>query len=425
VSPRQDLPRTGHGRHPTAHPGPWIEPETPPRLPVRLPTVRSNPFDPPPQLREYREQEPVRPLVYPDGHVGWLVTGYEFSRSVLADRRFSARSEFKRVPVPRPGADPFIGQPALPGWMVDMDAPEHTRLRRLLSAHFGARRTTLLRPGIERVVAERLDVMEEEGPPADLVEAFALPVPSLVICELLGVPYADREAFQRASTTLFSLQASAADGEAAMRELTDYLLRLIELKRSDPADDLLSALVAGGRLNRDELAGLSVLLLTAGHETVASMLGLGAFALLGHPDQLAAFRADDCLVVDVVEELLRYLTIFQFGVPRTPLVDVELNGRLIRAGESVTVSLPAANRDPDRFDRPDELDIRRPRKSHLAFGHGIHLCIGQHLARLELEIAYPALFRRFPDLHLTVRPEEVEMFDDMGFYGAHHLPVAW
>ncbi|MDT0345444.1 cytochrome P450 [Streptomyces litchfieldiae] len=393
--------------------------------PVPLPVKRENPFDPPRLLDAYRETEPVRRLVYPDGHVGWLVTGYELAKSVLADRRFSARSELKRVPVSRPGADPFIGQPALPGWIVDMDAPEHTRVRRLVAARFGAARTAALRPKIEAIAERCLDALADAGPPADLVTHFALPVPSLVICELLGVPYGDRDAFQHNSTVLFSLEASAADGERAMTALTDYLLELIEHKRRHPAGDLLGSLVAGGELAPVELAGLCVLLLTAGHETVASMLGLGVFALLSHPEQWAALVADPGLVEGAVEELLRYLTIFQFGVPRTPLTDVELGGHLLRAGESVTVSLPAANRAPERFPCPHALDVRREPRSHLAFGHGIHKCVGQHLAREELAIGYRALLRRFPGLRLAVPPERVRMHDDMGFYGVHGLPVTW
>ncbi|MCC9306043.1 cytochrome P450 [Kitasatospora sp. RB6PN24] len=392
---------------------------------VSLPTVRQNVFDPPPELTALRAEAPVRRLRYPDGHLGWLVTGHRAARAVLADPRFSARSELKRVPVARPGSDPFYGRPALPGWLVDMDPPDHTRIRRLLTGEFTARRMKQLVPRIERVVDERLSHLARQAQPADLVEAFALPVPSLVICELLGVPTAAREDFQHQSTLLFRLDVSADQATEAMDWLDGFLRELVRHRRARPGDDLLSRLVADGSMTEEEVAGTGVLLLTAGHETTAGSIGLGTFALLCHPEQLAALRADPTLTDNAVEELLRYLTIFQFGVPRTPLEDVELAGRLLRAGESVTVSLSAANRDPEAFAEPDSLRLDRRTSAHLAFGHGIHQCIGQNLARAEMRVAFPALFRHFPELRLAVPLDAVPLGHDMGFYGAHRLPVAW
>ncbi|MCX4681208.1 cytochrome P450 [Streptomyces sp. NBC_01433] len=372
-----------------------------------------------------REQGPLTRLRYPDGHVGWLVTGHELARRVLADPRFSARSELKRVPVARPGTDPFYGSPALPGWLVDMDAPHHTRLRRRLMGWFTARRTRALTPRVESIVEERLDAMAALGGQADLVEQFALPVPSLVICELLGVPYAERADFQRNSAILFELDATAEQASTAMEELDAFLTELAGHRRRSPGDDLLSELAQEGELSTAEIAGVGALLLSAGHETTAGSLGLGVFALLSHPDQLARLTSDPSLAAGAVEELLRYLTIFHFGVPRSPLEDIELGGHRLRAGESVTVSLSAANRDPARFEDPDRLDITRPASGHLAFGHGAHQCIGQHLARTEMRIAFPALFARFPGLRLAVPPSQVPRGEDMGFYGVHALPVAW
>ncbi|MEW2416962.1 cytochrome P450 [Streptomyces sp. NPDC046866] len=386
---------------------------------------RARPFDPPPELASMHAHGPVGRLRYPDGHVGWLVTGYEAARRVLADPRFSARSELKRVPVARPGTDPFYGSPALPGWLVDMDAPHHSRLRRHLMGWFTARRTRALEPRIEQIVGEHLEAMAALGGRADLVERFALPVPSLVICELLGVPYAERAGFQRSSATLFRIDATAAEAAAAMAELDSFLTALARHRRRAPGDDLLSALATGGDLSTAEVAGVGALLLSAGHETTAGSLGLGTFALLSHPGQAARLAADPSLAGNAVEELLRYLTIFHFGVPRCPLEDVVLEGHTLRAGESVTVSLSAANRDPVRFADPDRLDLTRPASGHLAFGHGAHQCIGQHLARTEMRIAFPALFARFPGLRLAVPPSEVPLGEDMGFYGVHRLPVAW
>ncbi|WNF01033.1 cytochrome P450 [Streptomyces luomodiensis] len=397
----------------------------PPHPPVPHPTVRENPFDPPPELAAYRTGGGLRRMRYPDGHTGWLVTSHALARTVLADQRFSASSETKRAPVSRPGIAPFFGAPALPGWLVDMDPPQHTRIRRLLTGRFTVRRMKDLQPRVERLVEDHLDALGRSGPPADLVASFALPVPSLVICELLGVPYGERASFQRDSATLFRLDASSAEASAAMDRLDGLLRDLTEYRRGHPADDLLSQLVRDGTLTTEEIAGLGVLLLTAGHETTAGSLSLSTFALLSHPGQLDRFRADPSLSDGAVEELLRYLTIFHFGVPRTPLEDVELAGQVLRKGESVTVSLPAANRDPAQFDRPDELDVGRRAQGHMAFGFGIHQCVGQNLARMELRVALPALFQRFPTLALAVPRDEVPLSGDMGFYGVHHLPVTW
>ncbi|MEU6743423.1 cytochrome P450 [Streptosporangium sandarakinum] len=389
-----------------------------------LPTERESPFDPPAELLS-RESGPVRRLRYPDGHVGWLVTGYDLARTILADARFSARSELKRVPVARPGTDPFFGVAAQPGWLVDMDAPEHTRIRRQLIGRFTARRMKDLGLRIEGLVEEHLSAMERSRPPVDLVQAFALPVPSLTICELLGVPRSERSDFQRKSAILFSLESSSEDAAAAMKALDDFLRELTHHKRGHPGDDLISTLVENGTLSTEEIAGVGVLLLTAGHETTAGSIGLGVFALLCHPDQLGRFKAAPDLVDNAVEELLRYSTIFHFGVPRTPLEDVAVSGHVFRAGESVTVSLPAANRDHARFEDPDRLDIGRGTSGHLAFGYGIHQCLGQNLARVQMRVALPALFRRFPELALATAPEEVPTAADMGFYGVHRLPVTW
>jgi cytochrome P450 len=388
------------------------------------PTHRSTPFDPPGELAHDREHEPVRRLRYPDGHVGWLVSNHALARRVLADQRFSARSDFKRSPISRPSAEPFYGAPALPGWLVDMDPPEHTRIRRQLASYFTARRMRELREHIGKVVAGLLADIGGRKRPVDLVSAYALPVPSLMICELLGVPYDAREAFQRDSEILFSLNAVAADATAAMDRLYDFLR---DLSRSGARlDGILAKLRGDGNLDNEEIAGIGVLLLTAGHESTSSSLALSMYALLSHPHQLAKFRADPALVDNAVEELLRYLTVFQLGVPRTPLIDVEFAGQLFRAGETITVSLQAANRDPAWFgDGCDHLDIERRASGHMAFGFGIHQCLGQNLVRIEMRAALPALFAKFPKLSLAVDPADIRMASDMSVYGVHRLPVTW
>jgi cytochrome P450 len=310
-----------------------------------------------------------------------------------------------------------------------MDPPEHTRYRRMLTRYFTVRRMRQLAPRIEQIVSEHLDAMERNGPPADLVPAFARPIPSLVICELLGVPYEDKVTFQRCTSTLLRLDADEDEISAARDELWQYMLDLVAAKRQHPDGALLGSLIQTGAadtaLTDERLAGIGQLLLVAGHETTANMLALGTYALLGHPNQLCALREEADLADRAVEELLRYLTIVQFGTVRVAREDVEFAGRRIRAGETVVASLAAADRDPVQFPEPDELDLARPASQHVAFGHGIHQCLGQQLARVEMKVAYRALFRRFPRLRLAVRPDQVPMRDDMFIYGVHRLPVAW
>ncbi len=395
------------------------------RHPISLTSIRNHPFDPPADLTELSKQSSVHRLIYPDGHLGWLVTGHTAVKKVLTDPRFSARSEFKRAPVLRPGIDPFYGKEALPGWLVDMDPPQHTRYRRALSDLLSMRRMKMLIPRVEQIVHEQLDAMRKKGSPVDLVENFALPVPSLTICELLGVPYEQRLEFQQNSAALFSLEVSADQAATAMDYLTHFLVDLVRQKRKQPTEDLLSELISLNEFNDEELAGVGVLLLTAGHETTTSMLALGTFALLQNPTQLAKLRGGPELIDNTVEELMRYLTIFHFGVPRTPLEDVELEGFFIKAGESMTLSLPAANRDPAQYNTGNELDIERTECRHFAFGYGVHYCLGMHLARIEMRVGFLALFQKFPTLHLAVPPEAIELNTSSGLYGVHRLPIAW
>ncbi|GAA0820727.1 cytochrome P450 [Streptosporangium amethystogenes subsp. fukuiense] len=391
---------------------------------IAFPFGRPDPFTPPERLAALREERPVTRMAYPDGRVGWLVTSYSAVRSILADPRFSSRRELLNVPVPFPLMQE-MRRPADPGMFIRMDPPDHTRYRRLLTAQFTVRRMKQLEPRIHEITEERLDAMEKAGPPQDLVREFALPIPSLVICELLGVPYSDREEFQQATAVLLNLESAVEDIRAAVARVAAFFARLIELKRAEPADDLLSGLVTGGELTDEELGNIGFLLLAAGHETTANMLGLGTFALLQHPEQLAALRADPSLADNAVEELLRYLSIIHIGPIRAALEDVEVDGELIRAGEVVTLSVQAANRDPSRFTDPDRLDITGPASGHLTFGHGLHQCLGQQLARVEMRTAFPMLFDRFPGLRLAIPAQEVRMRDTMSIYGVRELPVRW
>ncbi|MEV1001628.1 cytochrome P450 [Nonomuraea sp. NPDC050202] len=381
-----------------------------------LETDRPTPFDPPIGLRR---RAPLSRLAYPDGHLGWVATGYSVTRAILADPRFSTRRELLHQPVGRERATERP-TPAEPGIFPHMDPPEHTRYRRLLSHHFGARRVAELTPAIQRHTARALRDMADGGAPADLVAAFAMPIPALVICELLGVRAEDRQRIQAATAVMNNLDSRPEQVADAVGSITATVRGV--LAGGPPGGGLLAHAAATGDLSDDELTNLGMVLLATGHLPTASMLALGAFVLLTDPAQRARLAADP---ERAVEELLRYLSILQFDVRRTALVEVEIGGQVIAAGETVVLALPVANRDPGHFPDPDALDLTRSAAGHLAFGHGVHQCLGQHLARAELRVALTALFERFPDLRLAVAPAEVPTRDRMAVYGVDRLPVAW
>ncbi|MBN6036883.1 cytochrome P450 [Amycolatopsis sp. 195334CR] len=394
--------------------------------PKGLPMERdAGPFDPPREITRLRDTRPVSPLLFPDGHEGWLVTGYEAVRQLLADTRFSSRQDIGilHMPYETPGM-PVMTEPSPPepGIFLSMDPPDHTRLRRKLTGAFTVKRMKQLEERIEEITERQLDELAQLAQPVDLVKEFALPVPSLVICELLGVPYADRDTFQVNTAKFMERDITLEDKMAAYTAISTYLAELVTGKRANPGDDLLSDLARQDDLSIEELVGIGFLLLFAGHETTANMLGLGTFALLEHPDQLAELRADPDLMPGAVEELMRYLSIadvfFRYAVE-----DIELCGETIPEGSTVVVSLLAANRDPNRFENPDELDIHRTARGHLSFGHGIHQCLGQQLARIEMRAGFTGLLRRFPDLRLAIPAGEVRLKTDMNIYGVHELPV--
>ncbi|WP_405163072.1 cytochrome P450 [Nocardia sp. NBC_01499] len=389
--------------------------------PVQLPIekVADRPFDPPPELADLRAHTPMRRLDFPDGHVGWLVTSHALVRAVLGDQRFSVRHELMHSPFP--GTEGITIPAAPPGHFSAFDPPEHTRFRKLLTGKFTVRRMAQLTAGIEQFTADCLDAMDREGPSVDLVRTFARPIPTLTICDLLGVPDQDQDVFQRVAR-LNELDVTPEETVEIMTALDKYMHELVLAKRATPTDDLLSD-VAASDLTVEELTGVGTLLLGTGLDTTANMIALGVFALLTNPDQIAPLRRGDGDIDRVVEELLRYLSIQFFSV-RTALADVELGGEQIKDGDTLVLSLHAANRDPDRFADPDALDIERRAAGHLAFGHGIHQCLGQQLARVEMRVAIPALLARFPTLRLGAAPEDVPLRTG-AMYGVHRLPVTW
>ena len=398
--------------------------------PIELPSARVDPLDPPPALRDLREAAPACRLRFSDGQVGWLVNGYTLSRTVLVDSRFSVAHAVQPL-----GDAEVIAEidrleretPERDGVLIALDPPQHTRIRRAAASWFSVRAVSEQEEAISRIVGERLDAMEDAGSPVDLFSTFALPLSSFSICEMLGVPHADRERFEAPSAALADPTADVARKRAALEEFSEYCRHVVALKRESPGDDIISDLIAKDELSEAEIVGLARQLFEAGHETTASMLAVSVFALLADRSRWDALREDPDRIDGAVEELLRYLSILQMGTfSRTATEDIELDGLTVAEGEKVVVSIPAANRDPEKFDDPEHLDLARKAAGHLAFGHGKHMCIGQHLARLELRVALRGLIGRFPGLDLAVPAGDVH------FHGAEHmllgvesLPVRW
>ncbi|MFI7602295.1 cytochrome P450 [Actinoplanes sp. NPDC049681] len=376
-------------------------------------------LDPVDLLAETRGREPVSRLPAPFGVRVWLVTGYEPVREVLcALEGFS--NDFAKF-----AGRIRIGAGADPGGLGFSDPPVHTRLRRMLTPEFTMRRLARLQPRIEAIVEDRLDALSAAGVPADLWQEWALPIPALTICELLGVPVADRAYFQQLSTDRFDLAGGARASLDAVADSLAYFRELITKERRDPGEGLLGALVRshGAEIDDRELAGLADGVLTGGLETSASMLALGALVLMTDATMAARMRAGDD-VDATVEELLRYLSVVQVAFPRVAVRDLQIAGVPIRAGDVVMCSLSGANRDRLFGDDPDRCDPDRgPGRSHLAFGHGVHRCIGAELARMELRTALPALLRRFPLLRPAIDPAEVRFRRASIVFGVDCLPV--
>ncbi|HEY3466940.1 MAG TPA: cytochrome P450 [Amycolatopsis sp.] len=352
----------------------------------------------------------------------WLVTRYSDVRAVLADRTMSSRGA-SSVHV-NPNAD--LDEEVSPGSIIQLDGAAHARLRKKVIAEFTVRRVEAMREYVQELVESHLDAMLARPGHADLVRDFALPIPSLVICELLGVPYADRARFQHQSTTLVSTDATREEGQRAYDELSTYLAGLFDDKRRNPRDDLFSRLISRGGddpLSTEELVVLGLSLLVAGHETTANMIALSTLVLLEHPSQRDVVLAQP---ERAVEELLRYLSVVQFGVLRYATADIQVGSRSVKAGEWLVAALNSANRDEDLFPGADKLDFHRESpRTHVAFGFGAHQCLGQQLARVELQEALTRLFRRVPDLRLAAPRESLAFKHNTLVYGVRELPVAW
>ncbi|WP_243793744.1 cytochrome P450 [Saccharopolyspora gloriosae] len=391
-----------------------------PQLPLHM---RRNGFDPVPDVAQVRASSGILRFTTPFGADAWLVTRHADVRAMLGDAASFSNAEHR----PDFGLPPEEAAELNRGNLLSYDPPEHTRLRRMLTPEFTVRRMRRLQPRIEEIVEDHLDAMERAGAPRDLLADFAFPVPSLVICELLGVPYEDRAEFQE--RTGKALDTSLPGPERAQNNIDQraYMRELVERAQADPGEDMLGMLVRehGDALEAPDLTGIASLLLVAGHETTASMLGLGTLALLRHPDQLALVRDDPERVAPAVEELMRWLSIVHSGAPRVTTTDVEIAGQLVPAGSTVVFALPSANRDDDLVDDPDTFDITRKQINHLGFGHGVHHCVGAPLARMEMCTAFPALLRRFPNLRTVTPDDEIEFRSYHFVYNLKKLDVAW
>ncbi|WP_405824917.1 cytochrome P450 [Streptomyces sp. NBC_01390] len=399
------------------------DPTHSPPLAFPAPKAAGCPFDPPPAVDRAHAKAPLTRVTLWDDSSAWLITGHQHVREVLGDPRFSAEATRPGFPFLVAGVRELVR--TMKPTFFRLDDPEHARLRRMLTPDFMTKKVQAMRPHIERLTEDLLDRMTDGRTTADLVSEFALPLPSVVICLLLGVPYEDHEFFQERSAALFSLEATAEEVRRSQEELIAYLAEIAEHKKREPDDSIISSLVARGELGVDEIAATGRLLLVAGHETSANMIALSTLALLRHPEQLERLRRDPSLTMGAVEELLRHLTIVHNGIPRVAAEDVTVGGHTIRAGEGVLCMVNTANRDEEVFPGGATLDIGRNARRHLAFGFGVHQCLGQGLARLEIEIALNALLRRLPDLRLAIPFEDVAFRHDMAIYGLGSLPVAW
>jgi len=390
----------------------------------RFPMERESPYDPPPRILRLLLDEPVSRVTLWDGAEAWLVTRYEDVRTLLTNPNLSAD-------VRKPGYPKVSAALAhfTEGLLNHMDSPEHDLYRRMLAPDFMVKRVESLRVDVEKLVDDLLDTMQAHGAPADLVASFAFPIPALMTCSILGVPYDRKDFFVECAEAFLSGTSTAEAAGAAGRALHAYLGELIEAKKTASGTDTLSRMVtehvATGQLDETVLVTLAELLLIAGFDTTANMIALGTLTLLRHPDQLDELKANPGLWPGAVEELLRYLTITHRGRHRVATADIQVGGQLIRAGQGIIAAQDAANRDPDTFPKPDLLDIHREARHHLAFGHGVHQCIGAAVARVELQVAYARLFARFPGLELAVPHDQIRFKHESSVYGVAELPVRW
>jgi cytochrome P450 len=386
------------------------------------------PFAPPPKALELNASKQLSRVRIWDGSTPWLITGYEAIRSLFSDARASVDDRLPGYPHWNEGMLSTVHK--RPRSVFTSDAEEHTRYRRMLSRPFTFKRVEALRPAVQRITDEHIDAILASPQPADLVEGLALAIPSLVISEMLGVPYEDADFFQEQANRGMNRYATAEDAAQGAGTLARYIKKLIHIKMDDPGENLVSDLaerVKAGEITDREAAQLATGVLIAGHETTAGQISVSVAALLENPDQLAFLRdaEDPKVIATAVEELMRYCSIIQTGQRRIAIEDIEIDGEVIRAGEGIILDVAPANWDARQFPAPDRLDLQRQDGPQVGFGYGRHQCVGQQLARMELQIVLPSLLRRIPTLRLAVPLDELPFKHDALAYGLHELPVVW
>lgn len=394
--------------------------------PPRFPFARESPLDPPATYAKARAAQPVFPVTLWNGKRAWLVTRYEDFRAVCVDPRFSGEFAHPGFPAVTPAR---VAVDKAERAFVGMDNPAHDHYRRMFTREFSTKRMMALKPRIEAIANRLIDEMLEGPEPADLVAQIAVRFPSLVMCELIGSPYEDHRFIMACAAARHGLTQSVEEAEQKARELAGYFRALIDRKEAEPGDDFVSRIideqVRPGKLSREDFAEIGAMILRAGHDTTTNMIGIGTLIFLQHPEALAAVRDDPDAVAPAVEEALRFVSPVQFSPRRVALEDVEWHGVTIRAGEGVFALAASANRDASAFAEPDRFDVTRDASAHVAFGYGIHQCLGQMLARVELQVVFPLLFKRLPGLRLAGPIEAIRFKHDMQIYGVHNLPVAW
>jgi len=383
---------------------------------VDFPLRRPGQPYPPDQYADFRAREGLVWSHMPTGAKVWLVTKYDDVRAVLTDPRISSSPRHEGFPsVGRTGGVPNPDQ--VPGWFVALDPPDHDRFRKALIPEFTVRRIREMRPSIQEVVDHRIDGLLTAGNEAELVSDFTAAVPSLVISALLGVPHVDRDFFEARIRLLVTMSSTHDERDQATREILRYLSRLILVKQKRPGDDLISVMLASGAMSLQEISGAAMLLLIAGQETTANNMALGMVTLLLNPQWIGDERA--------VEELLRYYSVADMVALRVATEDTEIGGQPIKGGEGIVPLVAAANHDSSVFERAGDFDPSRSARHHVAFGYGVHQCLGQHLVRAELDIAYKTLFERIPKLELAIPVEKLAFKYDGVVFGIDSLPVRW
>lgn len=386
------------------------------------------PFAPPQQMLEMNDAKPLTRVRIWNGTTPWLITGHEVARALFSDSRVSVDDRIEGFPHWNEHMLSTVDK--RPRSVFTSDAEEHTRFRRMLSKPFTFRRVEGLRPVIQQVTDECIDAILAGPQPADIVAKLALPVPTRVISDMLGVPYEDHEFFQHHANVGLARYASAEDGQKGAMSLHKYLINLVEKKMAEPSEDAVSDLaerVTAGEISVKEAAQLGTGLLIAGHETTANMIGIGVLALLENPEQAALLRDSDDpkFIANAAEELMRYLSIIQNGQRRVAIEDIEIGGETIKAGEGIIIDLAPANWDAAAYPNPDQLDFTRDASQELGFGYGRHQCVGQQLARAELQIVFQTLLRRIPTMTLAIPFDDVPFKHDRLAYGVYELPVTW